>query len=155
MAKNKVRYVEAPAKNDVYVGMLIVMNLAMLFGVALLALECNDYDWESQPKGGPTINLPSVTRAAPVAGPADAGGFPAAPADGGGVAPNPPAPPPAPPANEMGTAKPAEAPAPALPIPPVVASNPDAAPAPKPAPSTPLKQADTGPRPGFNPYLPR
>ena len=42
----------APARNDVYVGMLILTVLAMAAGTTLLALECNEYGWESEPTAG-------------------------------------------------------------------------------------------------------
>ena len=71
----KTRVTDAPAKNDVYVGMLGLTTLAMVLGIALLALDADDYEWSSQPKSGPTISLP---KAESLRGSAPAGGQPAA-----------------------------------------------------------------------------
>jgi hypothetical protein len=153
MAKNRVRYVEAPARRDVYFGMLAMINLAMVMGVIVLALECNEYDWDSQPKGGPTISLPTVTAAAPKPG---AGGVATPDNNPMPPAPVPMQPMPAP-APGMGQANP-EVPGLLLkPIPPVLAAAPEPAPAaPKAVPlSKPEQKPDEGPRPGFNPYIPQ
>lgn len=58
MARSKVRYVDAPAKNDVYTGMLALMCFGMVLGIAVLALELSDYGFATEAKGGPAINLP-------------------------------------------------------------------------------------------------
>ena len=56
MAKIVTKGIDAPAKNDVYVGMLLLTVLATCIGIACLALELDtDYQWESVPKGGPAI----------------------------------------------------------------------------------------------------
>jgi hypothetical protein len=56
MAKVVSKHTDAPAKNDVYVGMLLLTVLATGVGITCLALELNeDYKWESVPKGGPPI----------------------------------------------------------------------------------------------------
>jgi hypothetical protein len=78
------RTVEAPPRNDVYVGMLGLTAFAMLVGIALLALDANEYDWQSEAKGGPTLSLPKIERKAPAApgegAPPPAGGGAGAPA---------------------------------------------------------------------------
>lgn len=53
------RLIDAPPRNDVYVGMLGLTALAMFAGVVVLLLEFGgDYDFEQAPKAGPPISLP-------------------------------------------------------------------------------------------------
>ena len=53
------RLIDAPPRNDVYVGMLGLTALAMFAGVVVLLLEFGgDYDFEQEAKGGPPISLP-------------------------------------------------------------------------------------------------
>ena len=75
------RTVEGPKRNDVYVGMLGLTAFAMLIGIALLALDAGDYDWQSDAKAGPALNLPKIERKV---GPAPGEGAPPA---GGAAAP--------------------------------------------------------------------
>lgn len=58
MARGQLR--TAPPKNDVYFGMLLLTVVAMLLGTVLLALETNEYEWVSEPQGGPAISLPQA-----------------------------------------------------------------------------------------------
>ena len=80
----------APAKRDVYVGMLFFTVLSMAAGITVLALEADEYGWESQAKSGPTITLPAMPKpnldSTPAPAPAPA------PAPGMGVLPAPAAP---------------------------------------------------------------
>jgi len=71
MAKKQpsVKFVEAPPRNNVYVGMLLLTALAGLIGVALFALEANSYGWSNQAVSSPTPSLPKFTGE-----PADKGG---------------------------------------------------------------------------------
>ncbi|MCZ2343571.1 MAG: hypothetical protein LC104_17520 [Bacteroidales bacterium] len=79
MARKRRGPETAPARNDVYVGMLALTFLAMTVGTALLAMECNEYGWESEPTAGSPVSIPDVSAigSRPVA--------PAVPADGAGV----------------------------------------------------------------------
>ena len=86
------RPTEAPARNDAYVGMLFLTCVSMAVGIAVLALEGQEYDWVSEPpKSGPAITLPSLAPKAP-----DAAGTTAAPAPAAPVVAVAPAPGPAP-----------------------------------------------------------
>jgi hypothetical protein len=76
------RTVEAPKRNDVYVGMLGLAAFAMLVGIALLAFDASDYDWQSEAKAGPALNLPKIERKA-----TPAPGEGATPPAGDGAAP--------------------------------------------------------------------
>jgi hypothetical protein len=60
--------------------MLGLTAFAMLVGIALLALDANEYDWQSEAKGGPTLSLPKIERKATPA-PGEGGAPPA----GGGA----------------------------------------------------------------------
>jgi hypothetical protein len=78
------RTVEGPKRNDVYVGMLGLTAFAMLIGIALLALDANEYDWQSEAKAGPAISLPKIERkAAPGEGAPPPAGGAGAPAGAG------------------------------------------------------------------------
>lgn len=46
-------------RSDVYVGMLALAAACMVVGIGLLAVEANDYDWESQPKAVQPAALPA------------------------------------------------------------------------------------------------
>ena len=148
MARTRIRYAEAPPRNDVYVGMLLVTVLMLAIGSALLALECNEYEWVDTPPPTATIALPTLPR--------PSGLSPATPPDGV---------PPAPPMNPGTTSQ----------VPPEVIPEPPAAPAvattttksstaapevkPPAAPPALLPASNPDPnrppRPGFNPSLPR
>ena len=52
--------VEPRPRSSAYVGMLALTAFAMFLGVAVLALECNEYDWASEATAGPTIAIPAV-----------------------------------------------------------------------------------------------
>lgn len=52
--------VTAPPRNDVYVGMLLLTVVALAVGTTVLALECNEYEWVSEPSAGPQIAIPEV-----------------------------------------------------------------------------------------------
>ena len=53
------RLIDAPPRNDVYVGMLGLTALAMLAGVVVLLLEFSgDYDFEQAPKPGAPVGVP-------------------------------------------------------------------------------------------------
>jgi len=54
----KVRTVVAKPVQDVYVGMLLVSVATAFLSVALLAYEWSEYDFTSEAKSGPAINLP-------------------------------------------------------------------------------------------------
>jgi hypothetical protein len=144
MARTRVRYAEAPPRNDVYVGMLAATALVLAVGCAVLALECNEYEWIGSPPPHPTLALPALPR-------------PTTPGPTDGVPPPPPPPPP------MGTSR---APAPAVPVipasPPAVTTTTTVGPPTLPAAVRPADQQPTAnpqpdrpPQPGFNPTLPR
>src|SRR5262245_29903245 len=124
---------EAPPVNTVYTGMLAVSLAAILVGCVVLALELtNDYDWVTEAKGGPVVNLPAKGSPAAAAGP---GGMAVAAEPKPAVAANDPAEP----------AKiPVTFPAP-VPLPnPVLAAGPaPAAPAPRPVEATQPVSAPT------------
>ena len=137
------RLIDAPPRNDVYVGMLGLSALAMLAGIAALLLEfAGDYGFESQAKGGPAVSLPKdFARPAPKTD----GTAPAAP------------PAPAAPTTQADPA-PAAAPLPEPPKPAVAVGVPAPKPAELPAspPAPVVPSADAGVvRPGFNPRFPR
>lgn len=77
MARKRRGPDQAPARTDIYVGMLLLTVLAMAAGTTLLALECNEYDWVAEPTAGPTVTIPPVPVGPRTANPAD-------PAVGGG-----------------------------------------------------------------------
>jgi len=60
MAKSRIRYIDAPARNDVYVGMLGLAAFAGLIGVLVFCLELNEYDWASEAKATPAPPLPKM-----------------------------------------------------------------------------------------------
>jgi hypothetical protein len=95
--------------------MLALTCLAMTVGTALLALECNEYGWESEPASSSLISIPDLSGGYPTAKPA------ASPAEGAGVR-NPQAIPLTEPVDLTGTV-PAEPPtlAPLTPTVPVIA----------------------------------
>ena len=143
------RLIDAPPRNNVYVGMLGLTCVAMLTGIVVLLLEFSgDYDFEQQAKAGPAVSLPKdYARPAPKT-------------DG---TTSPPAAAPAP----MTKAAPSLPPAPPLPPEPpkpAVAVNPPTLPLPVPAapPTTVAVPNPVAPaaeptvvRPGFNPRFPR
>lgn len=75
MARRRDRYVDAPPRNDVYVGMLGLTALCAVVGILLLYLETSDYT-TSEPAQSPAVSLPNIDqlkRTAPApANPADA-----------------------------------------------------------------------------------
>ena len=138
------RLIDAPPRNDVYVGMLGLATLAMLAGVVALLLEFGgDYDFEQAPPPGAPVSLPKdFSRPTPKS-------------DGSAPAPAPltkVTPPPA-----VTPALPAEVtpPAVATAVPPAVSES-TAAPRPGAAPETLTPaSAPTLVRPGFIPRPPR
>ena len=60
MAKSRIRYTDAPAKNGVYVGMLALTAAVGFLGIGVFALEANEYDWDSQAKVFPAPTLPKI-----------------------------------------------------------------------------------------------
>lgn len=57
MARSRI--VSAPAKNDVYFGMVLIATLAMLVGVVLLVWETmTTYDWQTTPPAWAAPALP-------------------------------------------------------------------------------------------------
>ncbi|MGL6095545.1 MAG: hypothetical protein ACRC7O_07090 [Fimbriiglobus sp.] len=66
MARSRLgRTTDAPARNDVYVGMLVLTCVAMFLGIGVLVTEGEEYGWESKPKAGPSITLPSLNSKSP------------------------------------------------------------------------------------------
>src|SRR4051812_33732737 len=59
MARTRVRYVDAPPRNDVYVGMLALSVIAIAIGCGVLAIESGEYDWSTEAKAAATPALPS------------------------------------------------------------------------------------------------
>ena len=59
MARRRDRYVDAPPRNDVYVGMLALTALCAVVGILLLYLERSDYS-VSEPAQSPTVTLPNI-----------------------------------------------------------------------------------------------
>ncbi len=139
------RLIDAPPRNDVYVGMLGLTALAMLAGVVVLLLEFGgDYDFEQAPKPGAATSLPKdYSRPTPKS-------------DGSAPAPTPaPLTKATPPAVALPV--PAEVPPPAAvaTVPPVVAP-PAAAPQPAVVPEAVVPaSAPALVRPGFTPRMPR
>ena len=60
MARKRRGPETAPARNDVYVMMLLLTVVVTAIGSALLAMECNDYEWESEPTAGPAVTIPDI-----------------------------------------------------------------------------------------------
>jgi hypothetical protein len=152
MARTRVRYVDAPPRNDVYVGMLAMAAIAMVIGCVALAVESDEYDWSTEAKVVATPSLPSPTVPAPKA--ATPAGPAVTPPAGTNTTPPMNTPPPEGGAAQ-GTPKPAD---PIAPTAPAVASTPGAAPPaalPANLPVVDTSITTTGPRPGFNPNLPR
>jgi outer membrane biosynthesis protein TonB len=58
MAKSRV--VDAPPKNDIYFGMWLCALLASVFAIAVLAIECTEYGWDSK------APLPSASNTQPL-----------------------------------------------------------------------------------------
>src|SRR6266536_1602772 len=149
MARTRVRYVDAPPRNDVYVGMLALSAIAMLIGCLALAIESDEYGWSTEAKAAAAPSLPSPT--VPAAPPR--AGAPAVTPPAGNVPTNPP-----PPSGGTSQAipKPAD---PVAPPAPAVAATPPAptppAPLPPVVPGADASIKTDGPRPGFNPNLPR
>lgn len=61
MARKRRGPETAPARNDVYVGMLALTLLALVIGTTLLALECNEYAWEAEPTAGSPVSIPDIS----------------------------------------------------------------------------------------------
>ena len=59
MARRRDRYVDAPPRNDVYVGMIGLTALCAVVGILLLYLERDGYS-DSQPAPSPTVTLPNI-----------------------------------------------------------------------------------------------
>ncbi|MGL6076602.1 MAG: hypothetical protein ACRC8S_20805 [Fimbriiglobus sp.] len=144
----RVRFVDAPARNDVYVGMLAVTSLAILVSIVALALELNEYGFSAEAKG-PSISIPKdFSRPTPKS----AGGATPAPMTRTEITP---------PAPEVKPAPAVVASEPAVPTPVVtppvniVVELPKTT-EPKPAPeATPATTSAPAPvRPGFNPRFP-
>lgn len=152
MARTRVRYVDAPPRNDVYVGMLALSVFAIVIGCAVLALESDDYGWSTEAKAPPAVSLPSPSVTPKAAAPTGTT-TPTPPAGGNTPAPAPMNTPP------MGGTSRAPKPADPVAPPTAVAATPPTAPAPAVTP-TPAENATVNlknevPRPGFNPNLPR
>lgn len=56
----------APARNDVYVMMLLLTIVVTAVGSGLLAMECDEYGWESEPTAGPAVVIPEIPIGRPV-----------------------------------------------------------------------------------------
>ena len=147
----KIRFVDAPAKNDVYTGMIGVTAACMFVGIVLLVVECMGYDWAAKAEGGPTITLPKID-----GGPASTS-RPGTPAPAPNPAPAPmtaaprieqPTVPITPPMTVVVTSPAIAAPPAPLPVKVPVAEPTPAVPLANPAPAP-----DRGPRPGFGPLV--
>jgi hypothetical protein len=122
----------APARNDIYFGMVVLILVAQLVGIFALLLETTEYD-SSKPAGTPQVSLPSALPIPDVGGPQGGGMLNVPPREVAEVPPAADAP--------VAAAKPAEAPAA-----PVVKADPPkpAAPVETPPAATPAKPTGNG-----------
>jgi outer membrane biosynthesis protein TonB len=131
------RPIEAPAKNDIYVGMWFVAFLATALSVLLLCLELTDYGWDSKPAAAQAPTLVAIP------------GRTVAPGGTSLAEPEPKANPVVEAAKPEPKPEPAPLALPPAPIPPtIVTQKPEPKSEPKPAEKPTINPQPTGPAPG-------